>query len=114
PLTSMRMAIEMLTKRAGSLDPELASFVGVAHEDVERLTDVAQRFLDLARSRAMTIAVDRKPVELGRVMAGVVKLFGMQATEKNVTLRGPGEVRETVPGDETKITWALSNLVANA
>ena len=77
PLTSMRMAVEMLQKRAAGLDPELRSFVEVAHEDVERLSDVSQRFLDLARSRAMTIAVERKPVELRAVLERVVKLFAI-------------------------------------
>jgi PAS domain S-box-containing protein len=115
PLTSMRMAVEMLQKRASALDPELRSFVEVVREDVERLSEVSQRLLDLARSRAMTIAVERKPVDVRAVIERVVKLFAIQAREKGVALESDGVAsRETIAGDETKLTWALSNLIANA
>ena len=38
----------------------------------------------------------------------------MQASEKGVALESPGVDHETIPGDEIKLTWALSNLIANA
>jgi two-component system, OmpR family, sensor histidine kinase KdpD len=114
PLTSMRMAIEMLKQRANKLDPELRGFIDVANEDVQRLADVSQRFLDLARSRAMTIAVERKPVDLSAMIARVVKLFTIQAGEKGVALETAGSAPGAIAGDEIKLTWALSNLIANA
>jgi two-component system sensor histidine kinase KdpD len=114
PLTSLRMAIEMLSQRAERLDPELRGFLDIAHEDVKRLADVSQHFLDLARSRAMTIAVERNPVNLKAVIDRVVKLFAIQAAEKSVTLDSSGAADGVIPGDEVKLTWALSNLIANA
>jgi len=114
PLTSLRMAVEMLTQRTEKLDPELRGFVDIANEDVQRLADVSQRFLDLARSRAMTIAVERKPVNLQAMIHRVVKLFSIQAAEKGVTLDSSAAAADSVPGDEVKLTWALSNLIANA
>jgi two-component system sensor histidine kinase KdpD len=113
PLTSMRMAVEMLNQRADKLDPDLRSFVDIANEDVRRLADVSQRFLDLARSRAMPIAVERKPVDLSAVIARVVKLFAIQAKEKGVALESGSGCPGTIAGDEVKLTWALSNLIAN-
>jgi two-component system, OmpR family, sensor histidine kinase KdpD len=114
PLTSLRMAVEMLTQRADALAPELRGFVDIANEDVQRLADVSQRFLDLARSRAMTIAVDRRSVDMGAVIARAVKLFAIQAKEKGVALESAGTGTDTITGDEVKLTWALSNLIANA
>jgi two-component system, NtrC family, sensor histidine kinase KinB len=115
PLTSIRMAVEMLQRRSGALDPELRAFVEVAHEDVARLSEVSQRLLDLARSRAMAIAVERKRVDLRGVIERAVKLFTIQAREKGVVLESRvSEVEEAIVGDETKLTWALSNLIANA
>jgi two-component system sensor histidine kinase KdpD len=114
PLTSLRIAVEMLRQRADKIDRELRGFVDIANEDVQRLADVSQRFLDLARSRAMTIAVERNPVSLEAVIARVVKLFAIQAKDKGLTLEAKGVPAETIPGDEVKLTWALSNLVANA
>ena len=49
-------------------------------------------------------------VSIGRV----VKLFGIQAAEKGVTLDSSGTAADVVLGDEVKLTWALSNLIANA
>jgi PAS domain S-box-containing protein len=114
PLTSLRMAVELL-ERDGGLAPVQRSLLDTVHEDIMRLQDVAQRLLDLSRSRAMSIALHRGNVDLRDVIARVVRLFAVQAREKEVALaaRMP-EDRFTIAGDETKLTWALSNLVANA
>ena len=111
PLTSLKMAIELM-RQNGRIDAR--ELVESANEDVLRLQDVAQRFLDLARSRATIIALDRKGLELGAVASRVLKLFALQAREKGVRLECSNEGRHEVTGDETKLTWALSNLVANA
>jgi PAS domain S-box-containing protein len=115
PLTSIRMAVEMLRKRASALAPELRPFVEVAHEEVERLSEVSQHLLELARSRAMAIAVERKRVDLRDVIERALKLFTIQAREKGVTLESRlSGIEHMIVGDETKLTWALSNLIANA
>ena len=62
----------------------------------------------------MAIAVARGRVELGTLVARVRKIFTIQAEEKDVRLETTVAAGCAVPGDETKLTWALSNLVANA
>ncbi len=62
----------------------------------------------------MTIAVERKPVDVGSVIARVVKLFAIQASEKGLRLESDGSELPMIAGDEVKLTWALSNLIANA
>lgn len=114
PLTSLSMAIELIV-RGAPLDEHQASCLETAHEDIVRLQDLSQRLLDLSRSRAMTIALERVPVDLGKVLPRLVKIFTPQAREKRVTLEVlPIPERPTVIGDETKLSWALSNLIANA
>jgi signal transduction histidine kinase len=44
----------------------------------------------------------------------VVRIFAAQAKEKGVVLESRVSDAGTVVGDETKLTWALSNLLANA
>ena len=75
---------------------------------------MAQQFLDLARTRAMTIAFERRPIDLAAVVARVAKLFAVQAREQQVAIATSVPTPSTIAGDETKLTWALSNLVANA
>lgn len=114
PLTSLRMAHELLA-RDGTLTAEQRSLLDTAHEDLVRLQDVGQRLVDLSRSRAMTIAIERGNVDLRDVIPRVLKPFQLQAREKGVTLdaRVP-ETGVTIAGDPTKLSWAVSNLVANA
>src|SRR2546427_698714 len=83
--------------------------------DVGRLEDVAQRLLDVSRSRAITIALERQHVDLRAVVARVAQVFALQAAERGVSLEtmGPRDAL-TITGDATKLTWALSNLVTNA
>jgi signal transduction histidine kinase len=115
PLTSLRMALELLDKDAGTLGPQQRELLATAREDLARLQDVGQRFLDLSRSRAMSIALERANVDLRNVVARVGKLFALQARDKGVTLQTiMPDGGLTIAGDETKLTWALSNLVANA
>jgi two-component system sensor histidine kinase KdpD len=115
PLTSLRMAVDLMRKDGVAPDAERVRLVDAAREDVARLEDVAQRLLDLSRSRAMSIALERQSVDVREVIERVTKLFTLQARERAVELETvtPGaELRIT--GDPTKLTWALSNLIANA
>ena len=113
PITSLGMAVERLERN--SLDVEQQHLLGTVREDVAQLQDLAQRLLDLARSGAMTITLDRRPVDLVAVIARVVRIFEVQARERHVALATsvpPGGL--VLLGDETKLTWGLSNLLANA
>jgi PAS domain S-box-containing protein len=115
PLTSLRMATDLLSRARPPLDAEREKLVAAAREDVERLEDVAQRLLDVSRSRAMSIALDRQHVHLGDVVARCARIFALQARERGVALEtAVAEADLRVAGDPTKITWALSNLIANA
>ncbi len=115
PITSLRMAAELLRRREDTLDEEGRTLVHTVHEDALRLEDVAQRLLDVSRSRAMSIALERRQVDLGDLVARVGRLFALQARERGVTLDTTGPPSEVaVTGDPTKITWAVSNLIANA
>jgi two-component system, OmpR family, sensor histidine kinase KdpD len=110
PLTSLRMAVELLAR--GQSEP--AALLETATEDVGRLEDVTQRLLDVSRSRAMSIALERRRVDLSDVTARVARLFALQARERGVTLETATVADAHMAGDPTKITWALSNLIANA
>ena len=115
PITSLRMALELLRRDGGRLDPEQRSLLDTVQEDLLRLQDVSQRLLDLSRSRAMSIGLERRNVDLREMIPRVLKLFALQAKDKGVRLdTAVPEVGLTIAGDQTKLSWAVSNLVANA
>jgi len=115
PLTSLRMAAELLHGHEDALDDEGRTLVHTVHEDALRLEDVAQRLLDVSRSRAMSIALERQQVDLTDLVARVGRLFKLQARERSVALETTASATGVaVTGDPTKLTWAVSNLIANA
>jgi two-component system sensor histidine kinase KdpD len=116
PLTSLRMALDLFDRNGSPLDQERTRLLEAAREDAGRLEDVAQRLLDVSRSRAMSISLDRAAFHVGRLTSRIARLFALQARERGITLEAPGaEAAELrVVGDPTKLTWALSNLVVNA
>jgi two-component system sensor histidine kinase KdpD len=114
PITSLRMAVDLLQRSAEQIPPEQRQLLDTAHEDVVRLQDVARQFLDLARARAMTIALERRDIELRQVVARVARIFAPQAKQNGITLETSVPEDGSIVGDETKLTWALSNLLANA
>jgi signal transduction histidine kinase len=124
PITSLRMAVELLRQSAsrpehGADEPAAAQrreLLDAAHEDVLRLQEVATQFLDLARSRATAIALERREIDVAGVAARVLRVFAVQAREKEITIenRVSATAAGTLVGDEVKLSWALSNLLANA
>jgi NtrC-family two-component system sensor histidine kinase KinB len=115
PLTSLRMAIELLGRTDPALAPAAQSLVQEAGEDVQRLEDVAQRMLDVSRSRAMTIALERQALSLRELVEHTAHIFALQTRERGVTLETqlPDDALN-ISGDAVKLGWALSNLIGNA
>jgi signal transduction histidine kinase len=65
--------------------------------------------------RGTSIALERRNIDIADVVPRVLRIFTPQAREKGIALESAMPGRSlTIAGDETKLTWALSNLVANA
>ena len=63
----------------------------------------------------MTIALERREVDLRHVVERVLRIFSLQARERGITLKPIlTEQNLRITGDETKLTWAVSNLISNA
>jgi PAS domain S-box-containing protein len=115
PLTSLRMAGDLLARTDPPLPPDTRLLVEAVRGDVMRLDDLAQRLLDLSRSRAMSIALQHEVVSLGNLVERVSRLFAVQARERGIRLEAGVPAQDLrVSGDGTKLTWALSNLIGNA
>ena len=111
------------TWRSSSLAPRAArrstastrELVDAAQEDVVRLEDVAQRLLDLRALARHGIALERTHVDLGEIVAALRRASSRCRRARRVSRsssRDHGDGASS--GDQTKLTWALSNLIANA
>jgi len=114
PLTSLRMAGDLLARADLAKHSEIRSLIDAAREDISRLEDVAQRLLELSRSRAMAIGIEREKISMRELVLRNARIFELQAREAGVVLETELADAAPITGDATKLGWALSNLIGNA
>ena len=115
PLTSLALSVELLERNSQDLNPKQRELVASAEEDVGRLRLLADNLLNLARGDLVAITIHEAVIDLGQLAAAIAKTFTLQAEEKGVRLVLEfGEGAAKVRGDPIKLSWVLSNLIANA
>jgi NtrC-family two-component system sensor histidine kinase KinB len=115
PLTSLALSVELLERNRSDLNPKQQELVASADEDVGRLRLLADNLLNLARGDLVAITIHEAVINLGELASTIAKTFALQAEEKSIQLVvEPGEGAATVRGDPVKLSWVLSNLIANA
>jgi two-component system, NtrC family, sensor histidine kinase KinB len=114
PLTSLALAIDLL-ERGGKLNESQTELVLGIKEDLTRMRNLARDLLDLARGEGVAITLHPVPMDLRELLGAVTRTFALQAEQKHVALttsfaRPPLEIR----ADPVKLSWVISNLIANA
>lgn len=113
PLTALR-AVGEVALRDGTDPVVLRETIGSMLEEAQRLTDLVDALLTLARMDATKAVAAREEVNIARLLDEVRDQFEVLANEKHQTIAVtcPGEV--TVRADRTLLYLALVNLVHNA
>ena len=113
PLTALR-AVGEVSLRHGNDPVALRETIGSMLEEAQRLTDLVDALLTLARMDATKADAAREKVNIERLLDEVRDQFEILANEKQqtVTVTCPGDV--TVQADRTLLHLALVNLVHNA
>lgn len=111
PLAIMRTEFEWALKRERTPE-EYRSAIATAQQVVQRLTDVSDRLLTLARGRHGA-GGGASPQDLQAVLGEAVSLLHPLAAEAGVALTAAVE-RMDVNGDRALLIDAFSNVVANA
>jgi signal transduction histidine kinase len=116
PLTSVREAAHLLREEVpGPLNPKQARLVEIVGRSCDRLLGLVNRLLEVARLRAGMLPLERRHIDLDRVVSRAVEELRPQADEAGVVL-----ARHTtgddfhVVGDEERLVQVVVNLVANA
>jgi two-component system, NtrC family, sensor histidine kinase KinB len=114
PLTSIGLSVELLLRRK-DLDAEQRELLGAVEEDAARMRRLATDLLDLARGQGAAITVQSVPVDLIQLIGAVSKTFALQAEQKHIRLEmALGESAPQIRADPIKLSWVVSNLIANA
>jgi signal transduction histidine kinase len=110
PLASIRGASEILGGDRTS-DEERGEFSGILVKEVDRLTDVVNRFLEFARPREADVAA----ADVGETIEEVARLVRAEARRQGVEIvadRAPDPPRAAI--DATQLGQVVLNLVVNA
>lgn len=116
PLQSIGMSIELLKEgAAGLLDDKQVQLLDAASEETARLKSLVRDLLDLSKIEAGKVEMEFDRVSPRALAEMAVEVFHIQADEKGIRL--DIDIADDVPdvrADANKITWVLSNLIANA
>lgn len=116
PLTGMAMSIDLLIETAqAKLSKNEQELLKTAQEDVQRLRELVNNLLDLSKIESGKIDMDRSATEVSRLVEKAISLLQIQADNKKIELTG--QITNGLPSvnaDFDKVTWVLTNLIANA
>jgi NtrC-family two-component system sensor histidine kinase KinB len=116
PLQSLGMSIDLLQEAApGRLSDKERQLLAAAHEEVQRLRSLVTDLLDLSKIEAGKVQMDIGPFPARVLVERALAVFRTQADEQRVEMTGA--VPDGLPdvlADANKITWVLTNLIANA
>jgi signal transduction histidine kinase len=117
PLTGMRGAAQLLMqgRAGGTLPPRQLHMVRVIDDSVGRMLGMVNQILEFTRLRAHLMPLERRPVDLAKIVARALDEFHAQAEAVGVRLATTTSGADfTVQGDEAGLMRVVTNLVANA
>jgi signal transduction histidine kinase len=116
PLGTIAQYFEViLGGMAGKVEPKQEEMLSKARARLERLMELINDWLDLARMNKGQIVDRFKPLSLKKVLENIVEFMQPSAQKENVNLELiPYSGNDSVEGDEETLTQVFSNLIANA
>jgi signal transduction histidine kinase/DNA-binding response OmpR family regulator len=116
PLTSIAGALDIvLSGYAGPLSDRQLRYVDMARQAANRMNQLVDQLLDLARAQAGSITVAAAPVQLDRLAREVIDRYRAAAATKQLTIvLGASAEDISILGDPERLAQVLGNLLTNA
>lgn len=115
PLNAAVLQLELMARAAGKLDDasvrtSLTERAAIVRSEIQRLSQLLDEFLGLARPRHFALA----RVDVAALLDELVAIHTPLATERGVTIDATVDGPLFVRGDAGKLKQALVNLIVNA
>lgn len=115
PLTAIAAIVSALLDDPGMPRPDRQRFLTRIAAQGDRLHELVNDLLVLARLESAAHLLERVPVDLDAIIALAHETFQPVAAQKNITLVAPAEPADLiVPGDREALRLIVNNLVNNA
>jgi heavy metal sensor kinase len=113
PLAAHRAELE-LALRYGASNEELRAAIASAIEEADRLSQLAEALLVIARSDKGELALKPEPIEVAQLFATVRDRLSARAERDGRSLVFDDGSNGSIRGDRLRVEQALGNLVENA
>jgi two-component system OmpR family sensor kinase len=113
PLALLKTELELALRNRRSRE-ELEQALRSAAAETDRLAQLAEDLLVLARSDQGRLPLRREPVSVYDVLSGVAARFGRRAEEAGRAIEVDAVDGLVVPADAVRLEQALGNLIENA
>jgi two-component system OmpR family sensor kinase len=113
PLALLRTELELALRHAGSAD-ELREALRGSSEEVERLAQLAEDLLLIARADGGKLPLQLDTFDASELLTSVATRFEWRAEEAGRRVRAVAQAGVDVRGDRMRVEQALGNLVDNA
>jgi PAS domain S-box-containing protein len=112
PLAPIRTALNLMAQRA---DPETAKERQVIERQVDHLVRLVDDLMDVSRITRAKIDLERRPIEIGAVIARAVEMASplLEQRQHHLDLQVPREGL-AVEADAARLAQVFSNLLTNA
>ncbi|MFW6106755.1 MAG: sensor histidine kinase, partial [bacterium] len=115
PLQTLSMSLDLLEEGAADkLSEKQRELLHAGREELKRLKSLISDLLDLSKIEAGRVEMDFARVPVAVLARKATDVFKAQAEDKGIelTVDVPDEIPQ-VRADANKITWVLTNLIAN-
>jgi PAS domain S-box-containing protein len=115
PLTPIKLQISLLKGARGvGLDDDQRKAITILDRNVDRLSQLVQDVLEVARIQAGRLGVNKHPADLNRVVMEAAESFQETARVSGVTLESRLSPDLVADIDPKRVTQVLFNLLSNA
>ncbi|HEY1591534.1 MAG TPA: ATP-binding protein [Solirubrobacteraceae bacterium] len=115
PLTSIKGFIELLHRSPEGMSERQREFVEIILKSTERLTDLVNDLLDVARIEADRVEIVRRPIDLGEAVREVSELIAPRLEDKRQRLSvHVAPAAGLALADPARVRQIVANLITNA
>ncbi len=115
PLTSIKGFVELLERSPENMSERQREFVDIILRSTDRLVDLVNDLLEVARIEADRVEITRRPIDVGEAVREVTELMGPRIAEKGQQLGV--YIAPTLPlalADPGRVRQIVANLLTNA
>jgi signal transduction histidine kinase/CheY-like chemotaxis protein len=115
PLTSIKGFVELLERSPENMSERQREFVDIILRSTDRLVDLVNDLLDVARIEADRVEISRRPIDVGEAVREVAELMGPRIAEKGQQLGVYiAPILPLAMADPGRVRQIVANLVTNA